>query len=240
MALPVKATVDPRPDEQEALQLERIAVIGYASVTDDERSDSRHVEEQADAIASLCDEHGWDLVEVVRDVEPAVDRPLERPGVRYAFDRIGRGDASCLVAAELGRLSHSPADLSRILEALGTSGARLVAIDVGLDTASPDARVAINALTAMGDRSEATRTPARAAALRAVQAQTAGRVAEDPIAVKQRIARMREGGMTLQAIADQLNDEAVPTLGGGTKWRPSSVRYAVASIARTNGGSLTA
>jgi hypothetical protein len=32
--------------------------------------------------------------------------------------------------------------------------------------------------------------------------------------------------MTLQAIADSLNDEGVPTLRGGSRWRPSSVQAA--------------
>jgi hypothetical protein len=41
-----------------------------------------------------------------------------------------------------------------------------------------------------------------------------------------RIAAMRAEGMTLQAIADVLNDEGVPTQRGGTKWRPSSVQSA--------------
>jgi hypothetical protein len=33
--------------------------------------------------------------------------------------------------------------------------------------------------------------------------------------------------MTLQAIADRLNAEGVPTLRGGRQWRPSSVQAAV-------------
>jgi hypothetical protein len=37
---------------------------------------------------------------------------------------------------------------------------------------------------------------------------------------------MRESGMTLQAIADTLNGEGVPTLRGGSEWRPSSVQAA--------------
>ena len=37
---------------------------------------------------------------------------------------------------------------------------------------------------------------------------------------------MRADGMTLQAIADTLNEEGVPTLRGGAKWRPSSVQTA--------------
>jgi hypothetical protein len=42
--------------------------------------------------------------------------------------------------------------------------------------------------------------------------------------LKERIAAMRAGGMTLQAIADRLNEDRVPTLRGGEKWRPSSVQ----------------
>jgi hypothetical protein len=37
---------------------------------------------------------------------------------------------------------------------------------------------------------------------------------------------MRKEGLTLQAIADRLNEESVPTLRGGSEWRPSSVQAA--------------
>lgn len=37
---------------------------------------------------------------------------------------------------------------------------------------------------------------------------------------------MRNEGMTLRAIADRLNAEGVPTLRGGSEWRPSSVQAA--------------
>jgi hypothetical protein len=35
---------------------------------------------------------------------------------------------------------------------------------------------------------------------------------------------MREAGLSLQAIADTLNREGIPTLRGGAQWRPSSVQ----------------
>ena len=50
-------------------------------------------------------------------------------------------------------------------------------------------------------------------------------VADDP-ELRERIARMRAQGMTLQAIADRLNEEGVPRVRGGAKWRPSSVQTA--------------
>lgn len=38
---------------------------------------------------------------------------------------------------------------------------------------------------------------------------------------------MRNRGMTLQAIADELNQQGVPTVRGGTKWRHSSVQATI-------------
>ena len=49
---------------------------------------------------------------------------------------------------------------------------------------------------------------------------------QDVPALKERIVDDAPGGMTLQAIADVLNSEGVPTLRGGVKWRPSSVQSA--------------
>ena len=69
--------------------------------------------------------------------------------------------------------------------------------------------------------SERTQNGLRAARLNGRRA-----VADDP-ELRGRIARMRAQGMTLQAIADRLNEEGVPTLRGGQKWRPSSVQAAV-------------
>jgi DNA invertase Pin-like site-specific DNA recombinase len=44
--------------------------------------------------------------------------------------------------------------------------------------------------------------------------------------LRERITEMRARGVTLQAIADQFNEEGVPTVRGGTKWRHSSVQAA--------------
>jgi DNA invertase Pin-like site-specific DNA recombinase len=54
----------------------------------------------------------------------------------------------------------------------------------------------------------------------------AGEASTDWAALRKRIAAMRADGMTLQAIADVLNEEGVPTQRGGAKWRPSSVQTA--------------
>ena len=89
---------------------------------------------------------------------------------------------------------------------------RLIAVDVDLDTEASDGRIAADALISVGelDREIARGRPA----------------VRDLPALKQHIVAMRSAGMSLQAIADRLNREGVPTLRGGQKWRPSSVQAA--------------
>jgi DNA invertase Pin-like site-specific DNA recombinase len=55
-----------------------------------------------------------------------------------------------------------------------------------------------------------------------------GRPQSIPPRLAKRIVRMRERGMTLQAICDVLNDERVPTARGGRLWRPTSLRAVLA------------
>jgi peptidoglycan hydrolase-like protein with peptidoglycan-binding domain/DNA invertase Pin-like site-specific DNA recombinase len=209
--------------------LDGVRALGYVSVTANGDSQTGAMGEQASEIDSLCERRGWRLVEVVRDVESGEGGALRRPGLTYAIGRVARGEASCLVVSQVSRLTNSAAELSRILELIARGGGRLVIMDVDLDTASEAGRVAANSLLRVGyweRRRVLENTRKGLAAARAKRA--AGRAAvEDLPALKERIVSMRSDGMTLQAIADQLNEEGIPTVRGGQKWRPSSVQAAV-------------
>jgi peptidoglycan hydrolase-like protein with peptidoglycan-binding domain/DNA invertase Pin-like site-specific DNA recombinase len=203
-----------------------VRALGYVSVPPNAERQSAEFDAQLDAIDRYCDEQGWELVEVVRDVETATPMSAERRGLLYALEKIGRKEASCLIVSDLGRLSRSAADLGGIIERLERSDGRLVALDIGLDTASPDGYVAAKALASVSSL-EGDRVRKGLAAVSSGSAAVAEPTPpEDIPALKQRIVEMRESGMTLQAIADVLNAEGVPTLRGGAKWRPSSVQSA--------------
>jgi peptidoglycan hydrolase-like protein with peptidoglycan-binding domain/DNA invertase Pin-like site-specific DNA recombinase len=224
-AVPPELPVPPPEEEAPA----DIRALGYVSVPTNGDPEASAMREQASEIDSLCEQRGWRLVEVVRDVEGAGGAALRRPGLAYALGRLANGEASCLVASELSRLSNSAAELSRVLELIARGSGRLVVMDVGLDTATEPGRIAANSLLRVGSwerRRVLENTRKGLAAARAKRA--AGQPAvEDLPELKQRIVDMRAAGMTLQAIADQLNDEGVPTVRGGQKWRPSSVQAAV-------------
>jgi DNA invertase Pin-like site-specific DNA recombinase len=206
--------------------VQQVRALGYMSVPANDALQSAKFDAQLDAIDGYCDEHGWELVEVVRDVETSAGWQVERQGLLYVLQQIGRGEASCVIVSELGRLSSSAAALGGILDRLERSDGRLVALDIGLDTASPEGRVAAQALAAVSswERDRGRKGLAAAAAGSAAVPQP--QVAQDVPALKERIATMRADGMTLEAIADVLNSEGVPTLRGGAKWRPSSVQAA--------------
>jgi len=204
----------------------KVKALGYVSVPPNAGKPSAEFDAQLDAIDRYCDEHGWELVEVVRDVEPASPMSAERRGLLYALEKIGRKEASCIIVSDLGRLSRSAADLGGIIERLERSDGRLVALDIGLDTASPDGYVAAKALASVSSLDSDRGRKGLAAVSSGSAAVMEPQAPEDVPALKQRIVQMRESGMTLQAIADVLNAEGVPTLRGGAKWRPSSVQSA--------------
>jgi DNA invertase Pin-like site-specific DNA recombinase/peptidoglycan hydrolase-like protein with peptidoglycan-binding domain len=207
-----------------------VRALGYVSVPETETGNGGQPREQIDAIDSLCEQRGWELLQVVRDREESRGTALDRPGLGYALERLGDGEASCLVVPELRHLGRSAADLGRVLEAIEQTGVRLVALDDGIDTSSPEGRTATAALVAVGgwERERlAERTRRGLEVARAKRGRGVRPSVDDVPALKQRIVELRDSGLTLQAIADRLNAEGVPTLRGGAMWRPSSVQAAV-------------
>jgi DNA invertase Pin-like site-specific DNA recombinase len=224
-----RATEPPGQARPVETQGQGVRALGYATLRDSVGDESGDLRDQAGAIDSHCEEHGWRLLEVVHDMDDGNGKAFERPGLGYALDRITRGDAACLVVPGLERLSLSLTDLAKVIDAVRRGGGRLVVMDVGLDTSTSHGELAADTLVRIGAwerRRLGERTRKGLAAARAKGA-AAGRPAVDDIPeLKERIVTMRVEGMTLQAIADRLNDEGVPTLRGGREWRPSSVQAA--------------
>ena len=200
------------PRHREATAPERVAV-GYVHVGagDDRAVLAAH----HSVISAYAEAHGLALRTVVHDVERPPDEADGCPALRWALERIGGGDAQVLVVAELEHLGRSLTHLSTLLRWFSDDGRALVAIDLGLDTSTDAGRLAAAAVEGV-----AGFAPPRAAP------QGRAAVADRPD-LQHRILVMYEQGMSLQAIADRLNAEGVPTVRGGAMWRPSSVQRAV-------------
>jgi DNA invertase Pin-like site-specific DNA recombinase len=181
-------------------------------------------------ITSECQRRGLRLLELVREREPSNGKGLSRPGLDYALEQIGAGRAAGLIVTELSRLTRSAPDLGAIIQRLFDWDARLIAVTHGLDTDDPVARQFSDLLVEISrwerERiSDRTRRGLEAARL---QGRLTGRAAvTDNPDLSEWITQMRSRGMTLQAIADELNKQNVPTVRGGSKWRHSSVQTAI-------------
>jgi DNA invertase Pin-like site-specific DNA recombinase len=214
------------PSGVEPVAVSRMRVLGYATVQE-EHGESLQAElrRQAGEIASACARLGLHLLGIVRERERQHQRPLERPGLGYALGRVGAGEARGIVVADLSRVTHSVSDLGRVLEWLARQDARFVAAGPGLDTDDEAGRLAVRTIIEVS-RWERQRLAERTRnGIRAARRKGPASVAGHP-ALSERIAGMRTAGMTLQAIADQLNADGVPTVRGGARWRPSSVQAA--------------
>jgi DNA invertase Pin-like site-specific DNA recombinase len=210
-------------------------VIGYASGRGPGSTSRGEFEQQAEEIAKDCERRGVELLDIVRDREPATGKAWNRAGLAYALKRISMGEVSGLVVSELSRVTRSATELGRIIEWLDLSNARFIAVAQGLDTRADEGRLAADVLVEVSRWEYARLSERTLKGLRAARGngRDVGRpaVVDDP-GLRERITEMRTQGMTLQAIADRLNDEGVPTVRGGAMWRHSSVQAAAGYMRR--------
>src|SRR4029078_11973919 len=87
--------------------------------------------------------------ETVRDRERG--RILERPGLRYALERIARKRADVLLVGEMRRVGGSIVDLGTLMAWFLDIDATLIALDLPIDTSTARGREVASTLTALGD-----------------------------------------------------------------------------------------
>jgi DNA invertase Pin-like site-specific DNA recombinase len=220
------ATIQRAGADEQLRRKPPVSALGYVSAEGTARIDDLELKRQAAAIEDFCAREGWELVRLVRDIQPATGRCLYRPALSYAIERLGRGDASALVVAELARLCRSVAELREIFDALLRADARLVSLEPKIDTGTEFGRAAARIVSAVSEWERDRRAERTRRGLAAARAQGAVLSTIKP-ALKRQIVGMRAAGLTLQAIADELNKEGIPTPRGGTEWRPSSVQAAL-------------
>ncbi|MDQ6835786.1 MAG: recombinase family protein, partial [Actinomycetota bacterium] len=145
---------------------------------------------------------GVEVIEVVGDGKgPA------RSGLPDALELIAAGRGGVLVVAQLRDVASSLGQLVRLLEWLEEAGADLIAPDVGFDSGKAGGRRAV-ALLREVERWDREPHPARRPRGRP------GLSSTDP-ELAQRLALLRERGLSLQGIAAILNAEGMPTPRGG-------------------------
>lgn len=204
-------------------------VLGYLRVSTDEQARSGYgLKAQEIAIKKAAKQRGWKIVELIRD-KGNTGKTLERDGLHKALQRLAAGEAEGLVVAKLDRLTRSVPDFGMLLSWFKEAEAAFVALDFDLDTSTPNGKMVATMIMAVAE------WEADVISLRTSDGLQAARAQGNPIGppavsdrpeVAKRIQELRDppNSLSMRAIADKLNEEKVPTLRGGKKWRVSSVQ----------------
>jgi len=210
-SLPAASPAPPPPAE--AVET---PVIGYVT-SDNLRTAVPHEA----AIREVCKRHGWKLTHLARDSKTTGGRTLGRPGLSYALQLLTEGEADRLVVHELRHLAHSASELRAVLSWFLHMDVPLTALDAELDTGTEEGAKTARAIVSVTGVEPFPKWTRRG--LPTSRGGGRASVADRP-ELAERIRAMRASGMTLQSIADTLNEDGVPTVRGGAQWRPSSVQ----------------
>lgn len=209
-----------------------MTTIGYARIsTDDGRQSTlRQVDELR---AAGCDD-------IFQENASGADR--DRPVLKQALRRLGKGDTLCVI--KLDRLARSTKDLLEIVERIEKMGARLRVLGDSIDTSTPAGRFFLTLLAAFAEFEretlrERTVSGLRAAARRGRKGGNPALVARDPAAIRRiaatrkdnhvanlidgagvwlpRVRQLRSYGWTWEEVSKALNSSA-DQIEGARQW----------------------
>lgn len=201
-------------------------VVGYVRVSTEEQADSgAGLAAQRSAIAAEAARRGWQLVAIYEDAAASGKSLSGRTGLQAALIAVEGGEAGALVVAKLDRLSRSLLDFAGLMDRSKRRGWSLVALDLGVDTTTPQGEVMASVLAAfaqferrlIGQRTKDALAERRAAGVRL------GRPSTLPTTTVATVKRLRAEGLTYQGIADELRTSGTPS-GQGGRWTATTVR----------------
>lgn len=216
-------------------------VIAYVRVsTAGQAEDGVSLDAQAAKIAAYCSLHDGDLVATYTDAGLSGSRADNRPALQEALDHVCR-IGGCLVVYSLSRLARSTKDTIEIAERLSRADADLVSLSEKIDTTTAAGKMVFRLLAVMAEFerdliSERTTTAMqhkRSKGERVGSIPVGYMLASDGVslipnesqqeAIKL-IRQLRDAGLSMRAIAEELTRRGVPTSKGGTTWKHSTVQ----------------
>lgn len=213
-----------------------MVAIGYIRVsTEGQAEEGVSLDTQREKIEAWAKLHDETEVVIYQDAGISGASMDQRPGLQDALREACRRRAA-LVVYSLSRLARSTRDTLSISDRLAKSGAELVSLSERIDTTSASGKMVFRLLAVLAEFERdqiSERTRAAMAHLRRSQRRISrfapygwdfdadGEALVPNLDEQLVVARMivlRAEGLTFQAIADRLTEEAVSTKQGGRPW----------------------
>ena len=225
-------------------------LIGYVRVSSEEQAQSGlSLENQKAKLQAYCDLYGHELVEVVTDAGFS-GKSLSRPGIQAALESLSRSEVDGLVIHKLDRLSRNVSDMGSLVTKYFSekAGKALLSVIDQIDTTTASGRLVLNVLTSVAqwEREECGERTALALDSRARRGEIKGGAAplgkqwneakkheeneQEARAVKL-IRELRETGLSMRAIVEELNSRGVPVARKGNKWHLTTVHRVLSRVA---------
>lgn len=198
-------------------------VVGYTRLSKDNGCNGAGLAVQEQAIREACQQRNWQLAEIVQD-RAATGGNVRREGLIRALSLLNTGDV--LMVAKLDRLSRSVGDFADLTRQASREGWSVVVLDPAMDMTTPAGEAMANMLMtfAQFERRLIGQRIKEVLAVKRAEGVQLGRPRSIPDHIRERIVRERVDGSTLQAIADRLNADGVPTTKPDGRWIASTVR----------------
>jgi DNA invertase Pin-like site-specific DNA recombinase len=204
----------------------RLGLIGYIRVSTEEQATSGlGLQAQRAAIEAEASRRGEPLIAMYEDGGHS-GKTLTRPGLTTALDALDGGSGRGLVVAKLDRLTRSVHDATGLMLRAERSGWGLVALDVAVDTTTPQgaAMAQVLAVFAELERRLIGQRTREALAVRRAHGARLGRPRTLSDVVVERIVSERAAGAGWSLIARGLDADEIGTSQGGARWWPATVR----------------
>ena len=219
---------------------------GYVRVsTTGQVEEGVSLEAQQAKIAVWAELNGYELAGVFVDAGLSGGRADNRPQLLAALNAVAKVKGAALVVYSLSRLARSTADTLAIAAELEKSNADLVSLSEKIDTTTAAGRMVFRLLASLAEfeRDQVSERTKMALAHKKRRGERVGRVplgfelAADgktlvpvaaELAVVKLVAELWAKGMSLRAIAAELDRQGVPTKAGKGKWQRSTIQRLVA------------
>ena len=211
--------------------------IGYVRVsTERQAQEGISLEAQQARIRAWCEANGHELVEVYVDAGISGRSMKSRVGLQNALDALKKDHV--LVTYSLSRLARSLKDALTISESIAKKKATLTSLSEQIDGTSAAGKMMFQMLCVLAEFESAIISERTITAMQHKKGKSQTYCHQTPygfeaiegrlVEVKQEadvvaeIQAARNAGVTLQAIADDLNGRGIPTK-KGKQWQPATV-----------------